>query len=380
MRVIIPVLHTSTMIMLPAIVFSIAWAEPSWAAPVHPAVVRIIVPERGGASLGSGTLVAVNRRHGLVLTNWHVVRDGNGQVTVVFPDGFHSGATVLKTDRDWDLAALAIWRPHVAPVRLAGSIPRKGETLTIAGYGSGKYRMATGRCLKYYSPGRNLPFEMLELSAKARQGDSGGPIFNRRGELAGVLFGAAWRSTMGSHCGRVRNFMASITGEFNDLPDSRTMIARRPGPSPVGATASADRVGRGFQPRPNAQPRQNTQSVREYQPPAAAIAKQTPQPSAPWQSMGHLPKQSSQRPSGPPMQHQPSRPSSQFAAVPPGGWRAVSPSEEQNPSADDVETIELPGWDDIAGNTWPGRLKTLLAAVGLFAIFFRGMKLLGSDD
>ena len=32
---------------------------------------------------------------------------------------------------------------------------------------------------------------MLELSAAARDGDSGGPIFNSHGELAGVLFGAS---------------------------------------------------------------------------------------------------------------------------------------------------------------------------------------------
>ena len=45
----------------------------------HPAVVRITALERGGASLGSGALVEVNQTHGLVVTNWHVVRDANGQ-------------------------------------------------------------------------------------------------------------------------------------------------------------------------------------------------------------------------------------------------------------------------------------------------------------
>ncbi|MBN2291227.1 MAG: trypsin-like peptidase domain-containing protein, partial [Pirellulales bacterium] len=238
MRILI---YSSITILLAATFCAPAWAGRSPAAQIHPAVVRIIVPERNGASLGSGTLVAVNERHGLVLTNWHVVRDGNGMVTVVFPDGFHSGATVLKVDRDWDLAALVIWRPHVSPVRLAGTIPRKGEPLTIAGYGSGKYRMVTGRCTEYVSPGRNLPFEMLELSAGARQGDSGGPILNQRGELAGVLFGAAWGRTTGSHCGRVRNFLGPIMGDFNDLPDSRTMIA-------ANTTADANRAQNGFQP------------------------------------------------------------------------------------------------------------------------------------
>ena len=80
---------------------------------------RVISPERDGASLGSGTLVDVSASHGLVLTNWHVVRDAAGNVIVSFPDGFQSPGFVLKTDRDWDLAAVAIWRPHVSPVPIA---------------------------------------------------------------------------------------------------------------------------------------------------------------------------------------------------------------------------------------------------------------------
>ena len=65
---------------------------PSFSRP-HPAVVRVAVPERDGtASYGSGSLVAVNESSGLVLTNWHVVRDAAGPIVVYFPDGFHSAA------------------------------------------------------------------------------------------------------------------------------------------------------------------------------------------------------------------------------------------------------------------------------------------------
>ena len=49
------------------------------AAP-HPAVVRVMSPLADGAAFGSGTLVAVNRNCGLVVTNWHVVRDAAGAV------------------------------------------------------------------------------------------------------------------------------------------------------------------------------------------------------------------------------------------------------------------------------------------------------------
>jgi hypothetical protein len=185
-------------------------AKPEAAQKPHPAVVRVIAPEEGGTSFGSGTLVDVRGDYGLVLTNWHVVADATHTIEVLFPDGFRTAARVITTDRTWDLAALAVWRPTVEPVRMASQPPKPGDLLTIAGYGSGKYRAVTGKCTQYVAPALNRPYEMVELSVAARQGDSGGPIFNSQGELAGVLWGAGWGTTAGSYCGRVASFVASI--------------------------------------------------------------------------------------------------------------------------------------------------------------------------
>jgi hypothetical protein len=142
------------------------------------------------------------------------VRDAAGLVDVVFPDGFHSHAKPLKVDQDWDLAALVVWKPNCEPVKIAMYPPRPGDLLTIHGYGRGKYRIATGRCTNYYSPQPNFPHEMVELDVEARQGDSGGPIFNQQGEIAGVLFGAGQGTTMGSFAPRVRVFLAAVAPDF----------------------------------------------------------------------------------------------------------------------------------------------------------------------
>ena len=221
---------------------AVAMAWPSSAAPAaqipHPAVVRVIAAEPNGASLGTGALVAVDESHGLVVTNWHVVRDATGPITVVFPDGFRSGALLLKTDHDWDLAALAIQRPQAQPLPLATEPPRPGEPLSITGYGpEGAYRTVAGRCVKYHTPGGNLPHEIVEVDVEARRGDSGGPIYNSRGEIAGILFGAAgnmWSGgyTMGSYCGRVRKFLAAAYVDFQRLPGNTTMVAQAPAPQP----------------------------------------------------------------------------------------------------------------------------------------------------
>lgn len=203
------------------------------AVPVHPSVVRVMATEKRGVSFGSGALVAVNRRYGLVLTNWHVVRDSDGFVLVTFPDGFRSPATIVAVDRDWDLAALAIWRPQATPVAIAETAPQIGEWLAIAGYGRGSYRMAYGRCTQYLSPGGRLPFEMVEVGTPAREGDSGGPIFNHRGELAGVLFGTGMGRTMGSYCGRVRTFVAPLLAQMEqmDRADEALWAASQAAPS-----------------------------------------------------------------------------------------------------------------------------------------------------
>jgi len=202
--------------------------------PPHPAVARIIAPEGGGTSMGSGVLVDVNATQGLVLTNWHVIRDSKKAVLVQFPDGFQSAGTVVRADEAWDLAAIVIWKPPVSPVPLAGADPVPGEPLTIAGFGRGAYREQTGRCTEYLSPGAGHPKEFVELEATARQGDSGGAIFNERRELAGVLFGQAEGRTIGSCSSRVRAFLAAA-GSRGFTPVSATTYATASAVEPPAA-------------------------------------------------------------------------------------------------------------------------------------------------
>jgi hypothetical protein len=202
----------------------------------HPAVVRVIAAEPGGASLGSGTLVDVNDEHGLVITNWHVVRDAPGSVIVLFPDGFQSLGKVLRMDANWDLAAILIDKPKAAPVTVARQAPQIGDTLSIAGYGSGAYRLVAGPCTQYLAPGLRQPQELIELAARARQGDSGGPIFNSQGELAGVLFGEGGGRTTGAYCGRVHSFLAAAVQQL--YPADSSVLASRTAAGPNSQHAS----------------------------------------------------------------------------------------------------------------------------------------------
>jgi len=338
--------------------------EAQTAGSPHPAVVRILVPDGTTTSLGSGTLVAVTENLGLVVTNWHVVQDTRGQIVVAFPDGFRSGATLLDTDRDWDLAALAIQRPRAAPIPIATQPPQPGEPLTIAGYGSGQYRAVTGRCTQYVSPGRNHPFEMVELSAAARQGDSGGPILNSRGELAGVLFGAAWGTTAGSYSGRVRWFLNSVAADFQRLDASSTMIARQTAPSTPSVAS---------QPQPNP----TTIAASPPSPGQGAIATGV-EPNA-WRPADREPSSRMPVVAIPALPPSAGSGRSTLPATPShSGWTAAPV-----PFAPSI-TIPIPDfteplrWEDVAGSTRSEQFKTILAAIGLLAILFHAMRLLGN--
>jgi len=183
----------------------------------HPAVARIRSLESNATSFGSGTLIYRQGKQGILITNYHVVKDAQDDILVTFPSGFRSSAKVVATDPRWDLAALLIWAPEIQPVVITDNPAKPGDTLTIAGYGSGRYQASSGICSQYVSPGINQPREMVELRTVARQGDSGGPIFNQNGELAGVLFGAGWRTTAGSYSGRVKKFLVPVVARMQQV-------------------------------------------------------------------------------------------------------------------------------------------------------------------
>jgi len=295
---------------------------------IHPAVARIVAPGEGSISYGSGTLVYVDDQTGIVITNWHVVNEATGPISVHFPDGFYSLGSVQQIDQDWDLAAIAIRKPNVTPVTLASQAPRPGEVLTIAGYGSGNYRAASGRCTQYVAPGTSFPYEMVEVAVSARQGDSGGPIFNEQGELAGVLFGEGHGRTSGSYCGRVRWFLTSV---IRDSPGAAN-IASHNGTSPL----------RPVPPRPGDREAIGEQQVVAFAPPSGSG-----QPGA---------RHVFERPAG---------------AMPP--TVASLPGGAIDPPMAGI------GWQDVAGETLAEQAKSILAVVGVLAILLHALRWISAE-
>ena len=296
---------------------------------IHPAVARIVAPAEGSVSYGSGTLVYVDDQTGIVITNWHVVNEATGPISVHFPDGFYSLGSVRQVDRDWDLAAIAIRKPNVTPVTLASQAPRPGEVLTIAGYGLGNYRAASGRCTQYVAPGTSFPYEMVEVAVSARQGDSGGPIFNEQGELAGVLFGEGHGRTSGSYCGRVRWFLTSVIRDspgVSNIASNNGAVPLRPVPARPG------------DPEPTGE-----QQIVAFAPPSGLA-----QPGV----ARHV------------FERAPGAMPPTVAAVPGG---AIEPP------------VASLGWQDVAGETLGEQAKSILAIVGVLAILLHALRWIGAE-
>lgn len=121
-------------------------------------------------------------------------------------------ATLLGRDTTWDLAALRIDRPEIEPVQIAHRHPSQGDLLTYGGYGQdAKLVLGQGKALGYAMAIGTKSHETLRLSGRVRDGDSGGPIFDRYGHLVAVLWGTTNSQVSGTYCGRIRRFLAQFT-------------------------------------------------------------------------------------------------------------------------------------------------------------------------
>jgi S1-C subfamily serine protease len=166
--------------------------------------VFIALQEKGNdAYSGSGVVVAQTDSKTYILTVDHVANDEKEKVTglrVETNDGEWYPARLLKHDAKKELALLEIYAGknskhplQVASVVKDGDGPKPNDRIVFAGYPEDTRSL-------YMSPGRagkmehvlfdhKLWLNVLALRARGSHGNSGGPVFNSKHELFGLIEG-----------------------------------------------------------------------------------------------------------------------------------------------------------------------------------------------
>ena len=141
----------------------------------------------GGTATGSGFILTSD---GYVVTNYHVV-EGDGQLSVVTSDGTEYPATLVGYDNANDVALLKVEATGLQAVVVGDSdalvvgdqvaaignpLGELTSTLTV-GVVSAKERDVNTS---------GFAINMIQTDAAINSGNSGGPLFNMRGEVVGI--------------------------------------------------------------------------------------------------------------------------------------------------------------------------------------------------
>ncbi len=133
---------------------------------------------------GSGFIVSPD---GVILTNAHVVRDAD-EVTVKLQDRREFRAKVLGSDPKTDVAVLKIEAKNLPVVPIGNTRNLQvGEWVLAIGSPYGLESSVTAGVVS--AKGRSLPNDpvpFIQTDVAVNPGNSGGPLFNTRGEVVGI--------------------------------------------------------------------------------------------------------------------------------------------------------------------------------------------------
>ncbi|MFD2250668.1 serine protease Do [Pseudochelatococcus lubricantis] len=141
---------------------------------------------RGAESAGSGFVIDES---GIVVTNNHVIGEAN-DITVVFTDGAKRKAEVVGRDDKLDLAVLRVKTDKpLKAVKFGNSESlRIGDWVVAIGNPFGLGGSVTAGIVSAHS--RNIeqgPYDdYIQTDAAINRGNSGGPLFNLKGEVIGI--------------------------------------------------------------------------------------------------------------------------------------------------------------------------------------------------
>ncbi|GLR67720.1 serine protease [Acidocella aquatica] len=146
----------------------------------------VLPPPKAVEALGSGFVIAPS---GYILTNAHVIA-GSASISVTFQDGTIVPATVIGRDTDADIAVLKVNTGHPLPfvkfgdsgaLRVGDWVLAIGNPYGLPGSTSAGIVSALDRNIN-----QGTYDDFIQTDAAINRGNSGGPLFNTKGEVIGI--------------------------------------------------------------------------------------------------------------------------------------------------------------------------------------------------
>lgn len=149
----------------------------------------VAIQARTAAGISSGSGFVLNRE-GYVVTNYHVV-DGGQTMTVISADGTEYAARLVGGDQSNDIAVLKM-EAGILPAATIGSSDALIVGDQVAAVGNALGELSHSLTVGYVSSlNRTITSEgslmnMIQIDAAINSGNSGGPLFNMKGQVIGI--------------------------------------------------------------------------------------------------------------------------------------------------------------------------------------------------
>lgn len=185
---------------------------------------------------GTGVLIKVDKDkkvkdgyEGLVLTAWHVIKDDieDGQIKVTYRNKRRAkGCKVLEYgDGQTDIAILWVWVPEgVEPAKLASQPVERGDRLELVGLGGGTNLL---KCVRSFEASASPPTKPRKIFSDVvlLPGDSGGPVFNEKHEVVGIISGG-WFWFDGLRTPSGKQIQSTWPARASNIGPIQTMMAK----------------------------------------------------------------------------------------------------------------------------------------------------------
>lgn len=210
------------------------------------AVVLVEVQAGERSRQGSGFIVD---QEGLILTNYHVIRGATNATVRLSSGDVYDHVSIMATDERRDLAVVKVSGFGLPTLALGNSDSvRIGTDVVAIGSPMGlENTVSTG----IVSGRRTEPkgFQLLQITAPASTGSSGGPVLSRDGRVVGIAasqFRNGQNLNFAVPINYARGLLAAIDGEPLAVL-GRTPLPAEAGPAETEMAATEDRLNRGLQ-------------------------------------------------------------------------------------------------------------------------------------